>query len=192
VVDGTPVDCVKLGISALLEAKPDLVISGINRGSNLGTDVLYSGTVSAAIEGVIMGVPAVAVSLTSFERDEDYNFAARFTRMVCRQVLKNIAEKDIIVNINIPALPKSEIKGVRITRLGSRRYENEFEERQDPRGNTYYWLGGNVVQETQEKDSDVAAISEGFISITPIHFDLTDYALINRFREMYRTRVNHV
>lgn len=188
-VGGTPVDCVKLAISALLPEPPDLVVSGINHGPNLGTDVLYSGTVSAALEGVIMGVPSIAVSLNSFKPDDDYSFAARFTRAVCRQVIRDGVEKDIILNINVPAIPREQIRGLKITRLGTRRYENAFEERRDPRGNTYFWMGGDVVDEVQEPDSDVAAVNEGYISLTPIHFDLTDYRLINRFRELYRNYV---
>lgn len=186
VVDGTPADCVKLGISALLDSPPDYVVSGINRGPNLGTDVLYSGTVSAAVEGVIMGVPSLAVSLTSYQHGEDYSFAARFTRAVLRRIHQDGIDKDTILNINIPAIPRSEIKGLRITKLGSRKYENIFEERKDPRGRSYFWLAGDVIEEEQEKDSDVTAVNEGYISITPIHFDLTDYRLINKFRERYR------
>lgn len=190
IVEGTPVDCVKLAVSALLPEPPDLVISGINRGPNLGTDVLYSGTVSAAVEGVIMGVPSVAVSLTSYSEDNDYSFAARFTKAVCRQIARDAVAKDTILNINVPALPRDKIKGLRITKLGTRRYENTFEERMDPRGNTYYWLKGDVVDEEQEKDSDVAAVNEGYISLTPIHFDLTDYRLIEEFRKRYRDYID--
>jgi len=192
IVYGTPVDCVKLGISALLPEKPDLVVSGINRGPNLGWDVLYSGTVSAAVEGVIMGVPSIAVSLCSYKDTADYSFAARFTRAVCRQLQRDGVDKDTIININVPAIPRPEIKGMRVTRLGSRRYDNIFEERKDPRGNTYFWLGGDVVEEDQEPDSDVAAINEGFISVTPIHFDLTDYRLIEKYRHNYRDFIDQV
>lgn len=191
VVYGTPADCVKLGLSALLPEPPDLVVSGINKGANLGWDVLYSGTVSAAMEGVIMGVPSIAVSLSSYEDLEDYAFAARFTRAVCRQLERDGTDKDTIININVPAIPRSEIRGVRVTRLGSRRYDNVFEERKDPRGNTYFWLGGEVIDEDQEPDSDVAAVNEGFISVTPIHFDLTDYPLIEKYRRIYHDYVDH-
>ena len=190
VVYGTPVDCVKLGISALLPEPPDLVVSGINQGANLGWDVLYSGTVSAAMEGVVMGVPSIAVSLCSFQ-DQDFSFAARFTRAVCRQLERDGADKDTIININVPAIPRSDIKGTRVTRLGKRRYDNVFEERQDPRGNTYFWLGGDVIEEDQEPDSDVVAVQEGFISVTPIHFDLTDYDIINKYRQIYHAYVDH-
>ncbi|MGE5417255.1 MAG: 5'/3'-nucleotidase SurE [Acidobacteriota bacterium] len=193
VVDGTPADCVKLGICAIMkEEPPDFVVSGINRGPNLGTDVLYSGTVSAAVEGVILGVPAVAVSLNSYKINEDQSFAARFARAVLRRINQDGIAKDTILNINVPCIERSQIKGLRITRLGSRRYENAFEERQDPRGRTYYWLGGEVIKEEQEKDSDVAAVNDDYISITPIHFDLTDYKLINHFRDLYRDQIDVV
>ena len=190
VIDGTPADCVKLGITALLPEPPDYVVSGINRGANLGTDVLYSGTVSAAVEGVIMGVPAVAVSLTSFDYNEDFSFSARFTRVVLRVVEAKGLARDIILNINIPAIPRKEIKGLRITKLGVRRYDNLFEERKDPRGNAYYWLGGDVIREDQAPDSDVAAIEAGYLSITPIHFDLTDYRLIEDFRRRFKPYID--
>lgn len=192
VVDGTPADCVKLAISALMSEPPDLVISGINRGSNMGSDVLYSGTVSAAIEGLIMGVPSMAVSLNSFKHNADYTFAGGFTRRLCNQLIKDGIDKELLLNVNLPALPREAIKGIRITKLGSRRYENLFEERKDPRGKTYYWMGGDIIEEAQEKDSDVAAVNEAYVSITPIHFDLTDYKLINEFRQRYAEFIDQV
>lgn len=191
VVYGTPVDCVKLGISSLLPAAPDLVVSGINKGANLGWDVLYSGTVSAAMEGVIMGVPSIAVSLCLEVAPDDYRFAARFTRAVCRQMEKDGFDRDTIININVPGIPRPEIKGMRVTRLGRRQYENLFEERKDPRGNIYYWMGGDVVEEDQEPDSDVTAVNQGFVSLTPIHFDLTNYELMEKYRRIYHDYVDH-
>ncbi|MGE5454034.1 MAG: 5'/3'-nucleotidase SurE, partial [Methylocystaceae bacterium] len=163
----------------------DLVVSGINRGANLGTDVLYSGTVSAAVEGVIMGIPSIAVSLTTFDHEANYDFAARYTRALIRVLSETGIDKNTLVNVNIPDLPQEKIKGTRITRLGSRRYENMFEKHVDPRGRTYYWLGGDIIEEQQEPDSDVAAITDQFISVTPIHFDLTDYRLMAEFKEKF-------
>jgi 5'-nucleotidase len=187
VVGGTPVDCVKLAISRLIEEKIDLVVSGINHGSNLGTDVLYSGTVSAAAEGVIMGAPALAVSLNTYRDDVDFNFTAGFTRRVIAAVMPEGIEKTTVLNINVPVLARNEILGVRITKLGVRNYDNLFEERRDPRGNTYYWLGGGVLEEEQHEDSDVYAVEHGYISITPIHFDLTDYRLMEKYRKIRTT-----
>ncbi|MGS0744558.1 5'/3'-nucleotidase SurE [Syntrophomonas erecta subsp. sporosyntropha] len=185
IVGGTPVDCVKLAISGLIKEKIDLVVSGINHGPNLGTDVLYSGTVSAAAEGVIMGCPSIAVSLDSYDIDMDFSFAARFTRDTVRIVMEKGITPTTLLNINIPSLDRDEIKGTRITRLGVRNYDNLFEKRQDPRGNTYYWLGGGVVEEEQDPGSDVTAVNEGFISVTPIHLDLTDYRLIQKYRDTF-------
>lgn len=187
IVGGTPVDCVKLAIARLIDGKIDLVISGINHGSNLGTDVLYSGTVSAAAEGVIMGCPSISVSLNSFSSEADFSFSAQFTRRVITAVLPEGIEKTTLLNINVPALPQDDIKGVRITKLGLRNYDNLFEERRDPRGNAYYWLGGGVLQEEQHQDSDVYAVEQGNISITPIHLDLTDYQLMQKYRKIRTT-----
>ncbi len=183
-VNGTPVDCVKLALSRLIDEKIDLVVSGINHGSNLGTDVLYSGTVSAAAEGVIMGCPSIAVSLDSYRDDVDFDFAARFTRRVITAVMPEGIEKTTVLNINVPLLPPDEIKGLSITKLGTRNYNNLFEERRDPRGNTYYWLGGGLCEEEQHRDSDVYAVERGYISITPVHLDLTDYKLMERYRRI--------
>ncbi|MBC7076662.1 MAG: 5'/3'-nucleotidase SurE [Syntrophomonadaceae bacterium] len=185
IVGGTPVDCVKLAINKLIEEKIDLVVSGINHGPNLGTDVLYSGTVSAAAEGVIMGVPSIAVSLDSYEEEMDFTFAAQFTRNIVRIVMKQGIEKDTLLNINIPPLAPQDIRGIRITKLGVRNYDNLFDERQDPRGNTYYWLGGGVVEEEQDNDSDVLAVRQACISITPIRLDLTDYELIKKYKKIF-------
>ncbi|MDD3024060.1 MAG: 5'/3'-nucleotidase SurE [Syntrophomonadaceae bacterium] len=185
IVGGTPVDCVKLAVSKLIEEKIDLVVSGINHGPNLGTDVLYSGTVSAAVEGVIMGVPAIAVSLNSHKRDNDFTFAARFTSKVISKLKDQGMEHDTILNINIPAVATEKIKGMRITKLGNRNYDNLFEERKDPRGDTYYWMGGGVMDEPQEESSDVKAVQDSFISITPIHFDLTNYRLIEEYKSSW-------
>lgn len=187
VVGGTPVDCVKLAIARLIDEKIDLVISGINHGSNLGTDVLYSGTVSAAAEGVIMGCPSISVSLNSFSSDADFGFSAQFTRRVVTAVLPEGIERTTLLNINVPALLHEDIRGVRITKLGLRNYDNLFEERRDPRGNNYYWLGGGVLQEEQHQDSDVYAVEQGYVSITPIHLDLTDYQLMEKYRKIRTT-----
>lgn len=185
VIGGTPVDCVKLAVHRLIDENIDLVVSGINHGPNLGTDVLYSGTVSAAAEGVLLGIPSIAVSLNSHNSEIDCDFAARFTGGFIKQLMKREIERKTLININIPVLQPAAIKGARMTKLGVRNYDNLFEERKDPRGRTYYWMGGGVIEEEQERDSDVRAISEAYISITPIHLDLTDYALIDNYREIF-------
>lgn len=191
IIGGTPVDCVKMAIARLIDEKIDLVVSGINHGSNLGTDVLYSGTVSAAAEGVIMGSPSLAVSLNSQDNFE-FDFAAQFTRRVVDMLTKQGFDKNTLININIPDLSENDIKGIRFTKLGLRNYDNLFEERRDPRGNTYYWLGGGVMDEEQDPESDVYAVNQGFISVTPIHLDLTDYQLINQYRRISPKALNRL
>ncbi|WP_027363683.1 5'/3'-nucleotidase SurE [Desulfotruncus alcoholivorax] len=176
-VNGTPADCVKLGIEALMDDTPDIVISGINWGANLGTDVLYSGTVSAAIEGIINGIPSVAISLATYE-NKDFESAARFAARVVPVITENKFQRGCsLININVP--PGSP-KGVKVTRLGNRRYENVFHKRIDPRGGVYYWMAGEPKDMTPERpkfdaDIDFDAVNNGFISITPLHFDLTDF-----------------
>jgi len=181
-VSGTPADCVKIALDALLKNnRPDLVISGINFGANLGTDVLYSGTVSAAIEAAILGCPSIAVSIVA---DENccFSFAAEFTRHLCVQFFNRQLPAGKLLNVNIPNQHREAIIGVEITKLGIHRYDNTVHQREDPRGKTYYWLAGEIIDSQHDEGTDVAAIEAGKISITPIHFDLTDYQLIDRLK----------
>lgn len=178
-VDGTPADCVKIAIQALLPVKPDLVVSGINLGSNLGTDVLYSGTVSAAVEGVILGVPSVAVSLTEF-KNADFSCAAQTAKGLIIKMLKNGLPPNTLLNINVPPGQAKDLKGVAVTKLGNRQYENTFERREDPRGRVYYWLGGEIADVANDPDSDIKAVEDGYISVSPVHFDLTNYRIMNQ------------
>lgn len=177
-VNGTPSDCIKLALEAILPQKPDIIFSGINRGPNLGNDVLYSGTVSAAVEGGMFGIPSIAVSLAVNEIEllPDYNDAARFSKKLALKVLENQMPSDIILNINVPP---SNIAGIAITKLGTRRYKNTFDKRKDPRGKIYYWLAGEVIEEPLEPDSDVWAIKNNFLSITPIKLNLTNIEFID-------------
>jgi len=172
---GSPSDCVALGLLGLLERKPDLVVSGINLGANLGHDLTYSGTVAAAMEGVIGGVPGIAASLDSYEA-EDYGTAARFVACVAKRLLEARLEEPLLLNINVPALPRGDIRGVQITRLGRRLYRDALIRRTDPRGKSYYWIGGEVPAGIPQTGTDIGALAEGYISITPILLDLTDYA----------------
>lgn len=174
-INGTPADCVKLALDALLEETPALVVSGINNGENLGTDVLYSGTVSGAIEGCINGRPSLAVSLAG-EGELDFTFAADFTRRLAREIIARGLPPGTLLNLNIPYRPVAEIKGLVVTRLGRRRYFNTISHRLDPRGRDYYWLAGEVKDLDQEPDTDIGALGRGMISITPLHLDLTNYA----------------
>jgi len=176
-VNGTPSDCVKLAVEAILPERPDIVISGINRGPNLGTDVLYSGTVSAAIEAVISGIPSIAMSLTEVKKP-DFSVAAHFAGRLVNLVLEKGLSSDTLLNVNVPGITREEITGVAITRLGTTKYNNEFEQRVDPRGRSYYWMVGEVVELDNGNNTDLSAIRENKIAITPLQFDFTNYKLI--------------
>ena len=178
-VTGTPADCVKIGIGELAEKPFDLVVSGINIGANVGINVIYSGTVSAATEGSILGVPSLAISLDTHNRDADFSFAAKIAGKMARFMLKHNPNKNIPLNINIPAIPEEEIKGVVVAKQGKARLMESFEKRVDPRDNIYYWLAGETrLSETEEADSDASVLRRGMISITPIYYDLTRYDIL--------------
>ena len=182
-VYGTPADCVKIGIKELSDEPVDLVVSGINRGANAGINVIYSGTVSAATEAVIMGIPALAVSLDT-HKDADYTFAAQFARKMVRLFMNNPDLRNTALNVNIPALPREKIKGVTVVRQGRGSIIEHFEKRIDPRENTYYWISGEPQSEPEDKDTDVSALAAGFITITPIQYDLTRYDMLGTLRNI--------
>lgn len=182
-VNGTPADCVKLGAMAIFKELPDMLVSGINFGPNLGVDIIYSGTVSAATEGAILGIPSLAISLATREESADYSFAAVFARDLCLKVKEKKLPAGILLNVNIPAVPRAKIKGVKITRQGKVRFKDTFEKRQDPRGNTYYWLTGESIKEEDDGETDRKAVRENYVSITPLHFDLTSYPNICGLKE---------
>ncbi len=177
-INGTPADCVKLGVKALLPETPQVIVSGINRGPNLGTDVFYSGTVSAAVEGIILGIPSIAVSLTAFE-NLDYSFAARFAVYLTGEILARGLPENTLLNVNVPPLGEEEIAGVTVTRLGKRPYENIFERRFDPRGKLYFWLAGENLTLDDGPDTDVGAIKDNLVSVTPVHLDLTNHEVVS-------------
>jgi 5'-nucleotidase len=181
-ISGTPSDCVKLAVSAaLLDGPVDLVVSGINRGPNLGTDVLYSGTVSAALEGAINGFPALAFSLASFS-DVGYERAAEFALQLVRQIQTHDLPAKFLLNVNVPA-QDAPFRGIKVTKLGVRKYQDVFERRQDPRGRTYYWLAGEAIETGEAPDSDVMAVRDNYISLTPIQYDLTHYPLLETVKD---------
>lgn len=178
-VGGTPTDCVKVALESLLvDDQPDIIVSGINQGANLGTDVLYSGTVSAAIEGALHGIPAVAMSLDSWQ-PFDFTPAARIAKKVLETMSNKQLPPNTLLNVNVPALSENQLQGITVTKLGIRNYENTFERRQDPRGRTYYWMSGHVSETENAPDSDIIAVKNGKVSVTPIHFDLTNYGIMN-------------
>ena len=180
-VKGTPADCVKLAINELVELAPDLVVSGINLGANVGINVIYSGTVSAATEGTILGVPAIAFSINSF-RDPDFEPAARFARLLVRQVKEHGLPPHTSLNVNVPAIPESKIKGVRVTRQGITRFVEKFDRRVDPRENVYYWQCGSTPPLDEDGNTDASALANDCISITPIQHDLTNYDFLESLR----------
>jgi len=180
-VSGTPVDCVKIAVQELLGEPPGVVLSGINLGANVGVNVLYSGTVSAATEGAFLGIPSAALSLDTI-RDPDYGFAARFSRELIAYMTRNGLRHGTALNVNIPALPARQIAGVALTRQGINRFEERFDKRTDPRGNDYYWLTGEIPVEPENPDTDGAALKVRKISITPIHYDLTSVGDLENLR----------
>jgi len=183
---GTPSDCVKIGLSEILQEKPDLVISGINNGPNLGADVLYSGTVSAAMEGAVLGYPSVAISLNNGNDGlADYTFAADFMAKFLPKIKEINFPKKTILNINIPAIPTADISGIQITRLGTRMYTDSYEKRVDPRGKTYYWLAGEVIQKIEEEGTDITAIRNNKISITPVTFEMTHKSVMPELEKAF-------
>lgn len=187
VVDGTPADCVKLGLESIMENPPDIVVTGINLGPNLGTDVLYSGTVSAAFEAVINHVPAIAISLADWS-ELDYQPAAHFIKEFLPLVIANPLEQGILLNVNIPNHYKG--RGARITRLARRRYIECFDKRVDPRGKTYFWMAGEPCNlDEDDPETDAATIKEGLISITPLHLDLTDYSYRKKMADWMPTKL---
>jgi 5'-nucleotidase len=172
-VAGTPADCVKLGVRAVLKQRPDIVVSGVNHGSNTAISIIYSGTVSAATEGTILGIPSIAVSLTTYA-PADFSVAAKFARRLATQVVKRGLPEGTLLNVNVPPLPADRIKGVRITRQGKAIWNDTFDARRDPANKEYYWLTGGLQNVDKDPMYDEAAIRAGYISVTPIQYDLTD------------------
>jgi 5'-nucleotidase len=181
-VTGTPADCVKIGHWSLMKRRPDLVVSGINLGPNTGINTLYSGTVSAATEGAFLGVPAFAVSLATY-RDPDFRFAARFARKLAGRLLRQGLPRGVYLNVNVPACPERDIRGVLITRQGLAPYREKFDRRTDPNGRTYYWLTGQKVDKEKELDVDDGAIAANYVAVTPVHYDLTQYSFMETLKQ---------
>ncbi len=179
---GTPADCVKLAVRAILKEKPDIVISGINFGTNTGYNVLYSGTVSGATEGAILGIPSFAISLGAYE-NPDFSFAAEFARKAAGQVLARGLPRGTLLSVNVPAVDRKDIKGVKVTSQSKVALTERFDKREDPRRRVYYWLTGEMIEPDNEEMSDIEAVRNNFVSVTPIHCDMTDYNFIAKLRE---------
>jgi len=174
-VTGTPTDCVLLAVHGILGSRPDIVVSGINHGPNMGEDVTYSGTVAAAIEGNILGIDSIAVSITSWE-PESFEAAGRIAGYLAdRMLARDGVAGTSLWNVNIPPVPEAEIKGIRVTRLGSRVYNDSIIRKTDPRGKDYFWIGGGEPGWNADEKSDFTAVSDGYVSVTPLKVDMTDY-----------------
>lgn len=181
-VDGTPADCVKMGIRNIMNESPDIVVSGINHGSNTATNVIYSGTVSAAREAAIMDVPSIAISVTSHGA-KHFSFAAEIAKMFSLLIKEKGLQKGTMLNINVPDRLETDIQGIMLTQQGKSKWDDIYEKRQDPYGRDYYWLTGNLVDCDNDSKMDQYAVRNNFVSVSPIHFDLTDYETYNKMKD---------
>jgi len=177
---GTPVDCVKLAVHEILHRKPDLCISGINHGSNSSINVIYSGTMSAAVEAGIEGIPAIGFSLLDYNWNADFDSSSKFVRNIITQVLENGLPEGVVLNVNLPAIPENEIKGIKVCRQAKAFWAERFDKRQTPQGKDYYWLTGEFINQDQGEDTDEWALNNGYVSVVPVQFDLTAHHAIQK------------
>jgi 5'-nucleotidase len=182
---GTPVDCVKLAVDKVLHHKPDICISGINHGANHSINVIYSGTMSAAVEAAIESIPSIGFSLLDYSLEADFTAARKYARMIVEQMLQTPSDKHTVLNVNIPSMPVDDIKGVKICRQAYAKYEEDFIERHDPHGRKYYWLTGEFVNFDEGTDTDVWALANNYVSIVPVQFDLTHYSLKEKLEKTW-------
>ncbi len=182
-VDGTPTDCVALAVGALLDRRPDCVLSGINHGPNMGEDVLYSGTVAGAMEATILGIPAVAVSYVGREPDGIPAYGPFLARLLPRLLVRGDFPPETLLNVNLPAIDPEEVKGVRVTRLARRAYSDSIFRGKDPMGREYFWVGGGRAEWSGAEGTDFHAVESGYVSVTPLHLDLTNHALLEDVRK---------
>lgn len=179
-VNGTPADCVKLGIKELLKETPDMIISGINQGPNTGTHIVYSGTVSAATEAAILGIPSFAISLATYE-NPDFSYSAKFARKMALLIKEKGLPKNVFLNVNVPSVSEDKIKGVRLTVQGETTFIGPLDKRTDPRGNTYYWLSPEREEASGPSNYDTIAVSNNEVSITPLHYNMTCREAMGKF-----------
>lgn len=180
-IGGTPADCVKLAVVALMESPPDLVVSGINLGPNAGISIIYSGTVSAATEGTILGIPSIAISINTFT-NPIWEAAATTARTIVQKALSRPLSRDTLLNVNVPNCLPAGIRGHRVTTMGKSQFKEIFHRRTDPRGNIYFWMDGDMELEPNQTGTDVQALAENYVSITPLAFDLTHRAMLEPLR----------
>jgi 5'/3'-nucleotidase len=180
-VHGTPADCVKIGIRNIMKETPDLVVSGINHGSNTAINIIYSGTVSGAREAAIMDVPSIAISVTN-HRATEFGYAAKVAKNLALKIKEHGLPLGTLLNVNVPDIPENDIAGLLITKQGKSRWDDTYLKRTDPFGKEYYWLTGDLMEEDADLEFDQYAIKQNFVAITPIHFDLTDYETFNKMK----------
>jgi len=185
---GTPVDCVKLAVDKVLHRKPDICLSGINHGANHSINVIYSGTMSAAMEASIESIPSIGFSLMSYNYEADFAPARHYVREIVRTVLNRKMDKHLLLNVNIPSIPLELIKGVKICRQAYAKYEEDFKQRKDPHGKSYYWLTGAFVNFDKGRDTDVWALENNYISMVPVQFDLTNYTLKTQLEKTFKIK----
>ena len=183
---GTPVDCVKLAVDKVLHRKPDICLSGINHGANHSINVIYSGTMSAAVEAAIESIPSAGFSLLDYSVDADFTGARKYARMVVEKLLTTKLDKHTVLNVNIPKLPADKIKGFKICKQAYAKYEEDFIEREDPTGRKYYWLTGEFVNFDKARDTDVYALAHGYVSVVPVQFDMTHYGLKTKLEKLWK------
>lgn len=176
---GTPVDCVKIATQEILHRKPDLCVSGINHGSNSSINVIYSGTMSAAVEAGIEGIPAIGFSLLDYSLTADFEPSKKYVKAISRKVLKNGLPEGVVLNVNLPKLKADEIKGIKICRQANAQWEEQFDKRTNPQGRDYYWLSGRFVNKDKGEDTDEWALENGYVSVVPVQFDLTAHTFLD-------------
>lgn len=184
---GTPVDCVKLAVDKVLRRKPDLCLSGINHGANHSINVIYSGTMSAAVEAAIESIPSIGFSLLDYSVEADFGPARKYVRIIVEQVLSQPMDKHLILNVNFPAVPDNLIKGIKVCRQAYAKYEEDFVERNDPNKRKYYWLTGKFVNFDRGRDTDVWALEHNYVSVVPVQFDMTNYVLKSKLEKTWKS-----
>ncbi|MFT3947021.1 MAG: 5'/3'-nucleotidase SurE [Agriterribacter sp.] len=183
--NGTPVDCVKLAVDKILGGKPDICVSGINHGANHSINVIYSGTMSAAIEASIESIPSIGFSLLDYSMEADFSAARKYANIIVKKILSQKSDKHLCLNVNFPPVTEDLIKGIKICRQAYAKYEEDFDERKDPGGKKYYWLTGAFVNFDKGKDTDVWALANNYVSVVPVQFDLTNYVLKTRLEKTF-------
>ncbi len=182
---GTPVDCVKLAVDKILHRKPDLCLSGINHGANHSINVIYSGTMSAAVEAAIESIPSIGFSLLDYNIEADFSGSRKYVQIIVEKLLHKKQDKHMVLNVNIPAVPAELIRGIKVCRQAYAKYEEDFIERNDPNGRRYYWLTGEFVNFDKGRDTDVWALANQYVSIVPVQFDLTNYVLKTKLEKLW-------